>query len=293
MEKNRKYAAANSVALIIHDNTDAVILTVFTTAATVSVYSIYNLVIKGLKGILSVFTSSMEALFGNMWVKNELVEMKSTLYAFEYFIGFYSSISLSVALGLILPFVALYTRGVTDTEYVLPVFAVFIIIAELVRCIRIPYLTIVQAAGKYKETQVSAFIEAGLNIVISVVLTLKFGIVGVVVGTVFANLYRTIYYSWFVSRYMLNSSFRHTFKLLIWSFFNIFLNVGMFNGLCSTINFKITSWFTWISGAMLIFLLSLGEVLLSSCFFYKDDMKIIKIYINKVVGKLKNKGRNI
>ena len=287
--KNQKYAAAHSIALIIHENTDAALLTILTTTKTVSVYSVYNLVIKGLKGVLGVFTTSMEPLFGNMWAKKEIDTMKSTLNHYEYFIGFFISISLSSAMGLILPFVSLYTKGVTDIEYVLPVFAFFIIMAELARCIRIPYLTVVQAAGKYKETQTGAFVEAGLNILTSIILTIRFGIVGVVIGTLIANLYRTFYYSWFVSRHLLTRSIKNTFYLIIWSFSNVIINAKLFSLFCKSMNFEMTSWPKWVLGAIIIVTMSLIETFISSGIFYKSELVWLGEYIKKYTRRFKKR----
>lgn len=284
-KKNQRYAAANSIALIVHDNTDAVLLTIFTSTKIVSVYSIYYLVIKGLKGILGIFTTSMEPLFGNMWANREYKEMENTLTHYEFFIGFFISVSLSSALALILPFVSLYTKGVTDVEYVLPLFAFLTIMAELVRCIRIPYLTVVQAAGKYKETQTAAFVEAGLNITISVALTSRFGLIGVIIGTLFANLYRTFSYSNYVSKCLLPRSMKHTFKLLAWTLFNILLNSKIFGIICAAIGLSITSWGTWIIGATIVVSISLIEVLLTSLLFYQESFKWLKKFVGRYFTK--------
>ena len=283
--KNQKYAAANSIALIIHENTDVVLLTILTSTKTVSVYSVYNLVIKGLKGILGVFTTSMEPLFGNMWAKNEIDDMKATLTHYEFFIGFFVSVSLSAALSLILPFVSLYTKGVTDIEYVIPLFAFLMVMAELARCVRIPYLTVVQAAGKYKETQIGAFIEAGLNITSSIILTIRFGLVGVVIGTILANLYRTVNYSYYVSKYLLQRPMKNTFILLGWSAFNIIVNSRLFTWVCSLLGLTISTWGTWIIGAIIAVFVALIEVLLMSFLFYKQDLKWLGHYLGRYLVK--------
>ncbi len=287
--KNQKYAAANSIALIIHENTDIILLTILTSTKMVSVYSVYNLVIKGLKGILSIFTSSMEPYFGNMWAKQEIDEMRGVLNRYEYFVVFFISVSLSAALALILPFVTLYTRGVNDTEYLLPAFAIAIVLAELVRCIRIPYLTVVQAAGKYKETQWGAFVEAGLNITVSIILTIRFGIVGVAIGTLVANLFRTIHYSWFVSHHLLNRQIRNTFYLLCWSLFNIILNSQLFNFFCLTFKIEFLSWVSWTVGGLMIVSFSIFEVIVSSFIFYKSNLRWIIKFFETYLNRIKNR----
>ena len=67
-------------------------------------------------------------------------------------------------LFLLLPFVNLYTTGVTDIDYMVPSYAFLALTAEMIYCIRAPYLTIVQAVGRYKETKHGAYVEAGMNI---------------------------------------------------------------------------------------------------------------------------------
>lgn len=285
-KQNQKYAAANSIALIIHENTDAVLLTVLTNTKMVSVYSVYNLVIKGLKGILGIFTSSMEPLLGNMWAKQEMDAVETTLKHYEYFIGFIASIMLSSALGLILPFVFLYTQGVTDIDYILPVFALVMVLAELARCIRNPYLTVIQAAGKYRETQIGAFLEAGLNISTSIVLTIRFGIVGVAIGTIIANLFRTLDYSWHVSK-LLHRSMKRTFYILLWSLFNLFINVGVFKLICAVFGLKLATWPLWLMGAVIIVTLSLVEVIGTSAILFRSDMNWLLKYAKKIYIKLK------
>lgn len=61
--------------------------------------------------------------------------------------------------------------------------------------IRLPYNTMVLAAGHYKETQLSAIIEAVLNIGISVIFVFRFGLYGVAIGTLVAMVYRTSVFS--------------------------------------------------------------------------------------------------
>ena len=84
---------------------------------------------------------------------------------------------------MIVPFVKLYSQGVMDTNYVRPVFAYVLVLAELFYCIRSIYSTIILNAGHYKQTQHNAVMEAVTNIVVSLLFLNKMGITGVAVGT--------------------------------------------------------------------------------------------------------------
>ena len=93
---------------------------------------------------------------------------------------------------LILPFVSVYTMNMTDTNYMRPVIAGLFTVIVLLQNIRIPGLTIICAAGHYKETQYQAILEAVINIIVSVLCIHKFGMAGVLFGTACSYAYRSV-----------------------------------------------------------------------------------------------------
>ncbi len=196
----RKDVLAHSIATIVHDNTDMIVLTIFCGVKIVSVYTVYNFIMATLKKMLTIFSNGTETIFGDMWAKNELEKINKHLANYEYFVLLLVSTVFSTAIVMILPFVKLYTKGVTDVEYILPLYSVVIIIAQAFYCFRVPYVSLVQGVGKYKETKKGAFYEAGINIILSVIFVQFIGIVGVAVGTLVANIFRTVQYALFVEK---------------------------------------------------------------------------------------------
>ena len=67
--KNRSAVVYHAVANIVHNNTDLLILTVFTDVKVVSIYTVYYLVVGKLKSFMQVFTNGLEAAFANMWIR--------------------------------------------------------------------------------------------------------------------------------------------------------------------------------------------------------------------------------
>ena len=63
----------------------------------------------------------------------------------------------------------------------------------MIFCIREPYRVLVLAAGKFKETNVGAIVEAVINLILSILLIKRLGLIGVALGTILAILYRFIY----------------------------------------------------------------------------------------------------
>ena len=282
----RKDAAASSIANIIHGKVDIVVLTLFANTITVSIYSVYSFVTSGLTSLMGVFTSSLEAPFGHLWARNQIIQLKQHLSVYEQFIYSFVTVVFSTAGVLIVPFITMYTKGITDANYVIPSFAVLTIISTAVYCIRQPYLTIVQAAGKYKETKVGNYIEAGINIALSIILVFRFGIIGVTIGTLVANLFRTIQYSLFTSKELIHRSFFVVIKRFIW----LLGNVGIISlaFLCIPGFIIVDSWIQFIfCGIKCILFSGIITVISSALFYRKDFSNLITILLMKRTGKVK------
>ncbi len=268
--KQRKDVFGLAIANIAHDNTDIVILTLFTNAKIVSVYSVYNLVINSLKKLLSVFTTGLEAAFGNMWAKKETEAIERNIGVFELLISCFVSIVFSCTIVLILPFVQLYTEGVTDVNYIQPFYAFIAISAQAFYCLRMPYLTLVQAAGHYKQTRNGSFVEAGINVIASLLLVFKYGLAGVAIGTFLADIFRTVQYAKYCCDHLIKKSYWYVVKRMLLTSLNVALAVGI-NELF-TKKVIITSWIDWIIEAFGVTLVACLVTLIMTVVFYRKDL---------------------
>jgi Na+-driven multidrug efflux pump len=283
----RRDVMAHSIANIVHDHTDMVVLTIFTDVKIVSVYTVYNLVMSALKKTQMVFTSGTEAVFGNMWAKGELDKIKLNLGYYEYIVSSFVSVVFSTTLVMILPFISLYTKGVHDVEYILPAYAAVITIAQAFYCFRAPYLTLIQGVGHYKQTKRGAYVEAGMNLVLSVLLVQFIGIVGVAVGTLCANVFRTCQYALYADKHLVKRGKLVFILRIVWACANsavvYFASRLVFSG------FLCDSWFKWVLFAFMVTVFSGIVTLLSSLVFYRRDMIGVKGILLRVIRRKKRR----
>lgn len=261
---------AQHIAAVIHNNTDITILTIFTRIAEVSVYSVYYLVVKGINSIIQAFTGGIDASFGDMIAKEEQEQLNKSFKTYELFYYTITTIAYICTAILIIPFVEVYTFGITDANYIRPIFATLLVLAEFVWAIRLPYSSITLAAGHFKETQKGAWVEAFSNIIISVILVWKFGIVGVAIGTLVAMLIRTIEFVYHTNKYILE---RKQSKSLI-RFGIIALQliaVALLSKLLPTYEF--TNYLIWIKYACMVLVLTIIIVLPVNLIVYRNDAK--------------------
>lgn len=198
------------LSYFIHRNTDVVILSLFGSLHTVSVYTVYNTVIYVLEQLMLSISSGISGLVGRLIARKEITELNRIVNRYEACNNALATGIATVCAILILPYVSIYTGGVTDAQYRQPLFAMLMIAGSYAYSIRHPFGCVVSAAGHYRETNAGAVGEAAINLVLSLVLVKPLGLVGVALGTFAAMSFRTIYTVWYLSKHILHRP--------VWSF---------------------------------------------------------------------------
>lgn len=290
-EENKHYeikqkwdALAQHIAAVIHGNADVVILTLFHDISEVSVYSVYYLVTSGIHKLVFIFYDSLSSGFGDMIAKKDNKRLCTVFNSTESFYYIAISIIFSCTIVLITPFVGIYTSGVTDADYIRPLFGYLITIAQLWHCIRFPYSSIALAAGHYKETRKGAVAECLINVVTSLVLVFKFGIIGVAIGTIIAMLVRTCEFVYHSNKYVIGRSYWHSVKKICLLIIEITVSVILINllGLANPGNIS-----EWIVNALGAFFISSLMTAVFNAIFCKNDLKGIASIIKGIIERKK------
>ncbi len=270
------------LAAIARDNTDIIILTFFKSMAEVSVYAVYNLIIKGIKSLLETFSSGIEAMFGEMIAKDETKELNRVFTTYETVYFTIVAIIYICTLVLIVPFVKVYTRDIMDVNYIRPVFAVILTLSGFVWSIRMPYSELISAAGHFNQTKKGAWIEIGVNIILSLVLVWKFGIVGVAIGTLVSLLIRTIEFVIYASKNILNRSVWYGVRKITVVFLEMLLLVVVLQIIPSI---QINSYSSWCLQGLIMTILSTIVVTGTNFTIFKSEAKVVK----KIIKRLKKR----
>ena len=191
--KQKWNGIAQHLSYVILDNTDIIVLTSFSTLSNVSIYSAYYLVVGGLKKLMTTATSGIQARIGNIIARNDKIELDYVFQIAEWTIHTVATFIFTCTAILIVPFVKVYTSGVTDANYIQPLFGLLITIAFAGHSYRLPYSCVILAAGHYKQTQWSYISAALANVVVSIILVIRQGLVGVAIGTIVAMFMQTIW----------------------------------------------------------------------------------------------------
>jgi O-antigen/teichoic acid export membrane protein len=267
--KQKWNGLAQHAATVVFENTGVLVLTTFSTLENVSVYGVYHLVTNGLKLFFVSLTSSMKSYLGDMFARKETKALDAAFGKFEWLLHTGSTLIFTVAGILIVPFVRIYTDGITDADYIQPMFGFLLCFAMAVYAIRLPYNHMVLSAGHFKQTQTSAIIEALLNIVLSVVFVFLFGLIGVGIAAAAAMIYRTVYFVWYLSRNILYRDMKIFLKHIL---VDVVSCAVMVVSTC-WISLSANNYFAWVLMACLVFAICAVEAVLINWIFFKEKVR--------------------
>ena len=271
------------IAHIVHTNTDTIVITLFCAISEVSVYSIYILIINGIKNIIcNTFINGIDSIFGDMIAKGEKEKLNNYFNIYECLYLTISSVIFICTFFLIVPFVKLYMSGITDTNYIRPLFAFIIVLAEFIYIIRQIYHGLVKVAGHFKQTRRGAIVEALFNIILSIILVQKYGIVGVAIGTLIAMSIRTTEIVCYTSKYILNRNILCFIKRFIMIIIGFLIVSFIINSMPLT---KINNYFTWIIEAIIIFIISLTTICFINNIVYKNEFKELFTILKNTISR--------
>lgn len=265
--KQKWNGIAQHFAAFVLSHTDVIVLTTLSTLKSVSIYNIYYMVVAGIRRLLTTAMTGVDAFFGNMYAKNDPA-LQRHFAMYEWIMHTGVTLLFSVTALLICPFISVYTRGVNDTNYIYPLFGALLVAAYGAYCIRLPYNTMVLAAGHYKETQASAIIEAVLNVVISVILVKWLGLYGVAIGTLVAMLYRSCYLAYYLSKAIMCRPFVKYLRHLVVDAIVILAVVLSTRWLIT----DVTGYLSWILLAIKVFAIAAVEVIIVNWFVYRTEL---------------------
>ena len=206
-----KNVMVHQISGLIYNNTDTIILTMACGLKTVSVYSMYTMLFSMIRTLLGTVSSSVQFVLGQAFnVDRDHFIKLYDVYELYYVTLVFSLYS--VANFFILPFMKLYTAGVTDIDYIDSILPLLFISTYLLSCGRnAPNLAICFDC-RFKETQNRAIAETVINLSVSIVAVHFWGIYGVLVGTIAALLYRSNDMIIYASRHVLRRKVWITYK---------------------------------------------------------------------------------
>lgn len=276
--KDRNAYIVAEIAWTLFSSTDLIVLSIFVSTKMSSVYSVYNMVFNNLHVLLNAVYTSVIYVLGRTYHENIKRYTKMHDGFTSVFLGLMTAL-MCVSYFLIIPFIKLYTRGVTDIEYVYPSIPIYFCLIQMLSWSRYVSGNLTCIAGYAKETGKISVVEAITNIVVSIILVPKLGISGVLIGSVVALPLKVLYCTYICENKILKRSPGKYLAILG-------INFLMF-GLAVIINSKIQiiapSYTSFFLQAVILTVLCLLVSAVLNTIVNRDCLSIMKIAFSKAM----------
>lgn len=263
------HGVAQHISAVVLDGTDNIVLTLFSTLSNVSVYSVYFMIINSINTFYQSAAVSIQSAAGQIWARQDKSEINNMFYVAELCLHKVTVFLFCCTGLLIVPFVRVYTMDVTDADYIQPIFALLLVIAYGIRCLRTPYNIWILAAGHFKQSQKCHIMAALLNLIISVVLVLHLGLVGIAIGTLVAMCYQTTWMMLYTTKKLINCNMRSLIKQLL----SDVLSVGLIAILAGSITLQSVDYIGWIIMAIKVAVIAIICILVITCIFHRKEIR--------------------
>ncbi|MDF7675149.1 hypothetical protein PT286_00105 [Neisseriaceae bacterium ESL0693] len=193
-----------------------VLITLFLSLKDASIYAVYALVFAAIKMALQSMSQGMQAVFGHS-LHEDMTASRRHYARYECLFWCFLGWCYSCTALLFMPFIQVYTQKMTDADYQQPLLALLFLLVGIVENSRIPAMTLIMGAGRYKATKPAALFEASLNLVCSIWLIQLWGLAGLLVAALVSFLYR--------SNDMIYYTSKHILSLPVWRSYAVLLPV--------------------------------------------------------------------
>ncbi|KLE14594.1 hypothetical protein [Clostridium sp. C8] len=258
-----------------------ILATILTNLKSVSIYSIYNMILSGINGILGIFINGLSSSFGDLIVRKQMDALKKAFNEFEFLYYNIVTIVYSISFVTIMPFIKIYTKGITDVNYNLPIVGFLFVLNGVLNSIKVPQGMLVISAGMFKETRIQSTIQALIIIVFGVILTPKYGINGILIASCLSNLYRDIDLWIFVSKKITNLPIKNTLIRVIIIIIEITVVCIPFK----FISFSVNNFMQFIILAIIVGIYSTLIIIIFSFMFNKLELYGVLLRLKSIIKK--------
>ncbi|MBR2465190.1 MAG: oligosaccharide flippase family protein [Clostridia bacterium] len=283
---DRKYLMMSSVGSEAVTASPSIIITTFVSLVASSVFSVYAMVFTSMKTVLNSIQLSFSAIFGNL-VKTSDDEHVGEVYSVIEYITIALGAVCAACVGyLLIPFIKLYTAGITDAEYLHIQLVIFVVAYTAIFAFRTSFSYVATVYGLFKQICRITLFFGILGIVVSALCVIFAGMSYVMCGLLLNQIGCAVSTLYVIKKnigwYDIVPLLRRTLVMLLMASCALFVYF--------TLTPVITSWIAWVIYGVISFAFAGALWLLYSVLFERRILKDIVAYGKKLLAKRKLAG---
>jgi len=279
---NRYDALYNQLTVSLQQSLGIILATVILRdTKLVSVYGVYHMVIVGLWSILKMVTVGIYSFFGEIIVRGDTAHLKKVYGEFESAYMALCVVVFSVAAVLIVPFVKLYAGGVTDVNYIRPLWGILFVLQGFSDQIRMPLDLMVTSAGAFRPTRHHNTAQTVVAVLLGGILGYFFGVPGILIGIIVSNMVRGALQLWYVPKNITHLSALGSMKRMVLAVITAAL---IYLPFCF-ISLEPESYLGWLSDALWVAVFAAGMAILSAWLFDRAAAKALFLRVKALLKR--------
>lgn len=204
----------HQISAMVFNNTDILLLSFLSDFKTVSIYYIYNLFFSQIELFISGLVKGFNFALGQLFS----TDMQGFLKKYRIYESLYVTANFIVYTAMcifLLPIIQIYTGGIKDADYIQPALILLFVISKIISAAKLPANQVVEYSGRFSETRWHAITEMVINLSLTVIGIIKWGICGALAGTVAAIVFRNAATVLFVNKKIFGQSSWSSFSLTL------------------------------------------------------------------------------
>jgi O-antigen/teichoic acid export membrane protein len=270
------------VSGVITSSTDSILISILASTIILGIYSNYVLIFSFAKILKQQFTTAISASIGNLMFteNNEKNVSVLTKLTFLYFIFglILISILISISNDLIIIWIG--------EEFTLEALVINVVLLNLfLEIISDPLWQFLEVSGLFKLDKYIGIIGSIVNLIISILLGLKFGIIGIFIGTLSTQLIQIFLKTKLVFKMKFHTSDKYYYRLWLKMIFSVSLIVVSLNYLI-----KIFSYQSIVQSIITNILISIltASIIILVLFYKNSELVYFKKLLSDYFGNKAN-----
>lgn len=173
---------------ILYSSSSVFFLSVFANTRMTSVYAVYNSIISAVSSAVNIAVSSPHNALGLVLQDPDREHARGVIQEIEFLVILLLTVLLAALGSVLLPFVGLYTSGVTDAEYVNPFLSALLLMTAYLQLIHIPSGMCIKLSGRFAAVRNIQIATLALLILGDLILGVCFGFYGILWGIFLCNI---------------------------------------------------------------------------------------------------------
>ena len=184
--KGTKDVLVQKITSLIYGTAPVLYISMLLGSLYVSVYAVYNSIYSLIKQLLYALVNAPRMSFGALIAERDNYYVQERFLLYEFIVILSSAIIFTSVYVMTMPFIKLYTTGITDAQYIDSRIPLFLVLIGYFEIIHIPSGHILNMSGNFNQSKIFQLIAALILIITIPVFSYLFGFIGVLGGLLVA-----------------------------------------------------------------------------------------------------------